>query len=219
MTTFIDDFFGQVSRALDGGASGPEAFPLLLRLLVTHIDRIDAREGYYNKLHTFGVCNGTPFSDFSREFRVLVSAVTASERVLSPGTDVVLEVVRMAVKEQFPTLMPTLYPGSKATDPRPYASLDAMWKAFSDLAHNKTPAVNGEKHFSLPVSSTGTRSSAPSGPRPAVHGRGQGRVPSQSHSWQAGLSHNPIVMSITDSTGSWLDKMFKCWPLEEQHYA
>ena len=131
MTTFIDDFLMQASRALDGGTSGPEAFTILLRLLVTHFDRVDTGEGY-TKLHTFGVCNGTPFSDFSREFRVLVSAVTGSERVLFPGTDVVLEVVRMAVNEQFPTLMPTLYPGSKATDPRPYASLDAMWKAFGD---------------------------------------------------------------------------------------
>ena len=171
MTTLIDDFFGQVSRALDERTSGPEAFTLPLRLLVTHFDRVDTGEGY-TKLHTFGVCNGTPFSDLSREFRVLVSAVTGSGRVLSPGTDVVLEVVRMAVNEQFPTLMPTLYPDSKATDPRPYASLDALWEAFSDLAHKKTPAVNGEKHFSLPVSSTGSRSSAPSGPRPAIHGYG-----------------------------------------------
>ena len=51
----------------------------------------------------------------------------------------------MAVNEQFPTLMPTLYPGSMAMDPKPYASLDKIWKAFSDLAYNKTPAVNGEK--------------------------------------------------------------------------
>ena len=57
----------------------------------------------------------------------------------------------MAVNEQFPTLMSTLYPGSKATDPRPYAWLYAMWRAFSDLAHNKTPAVNGEKYSSLPA--------------------------------------------------------------------
>ena len=85
--------------------------------------------------------------------------------------------------------------------------------------HNKTPAVNGEKQFSPPVSSTGTRSSALSGPRPAVHGRGQGRVPSQSPSWQTGSSHNPIDMSITDSTAPWLDKMPNCWPLEEQHCA
>ena len=94
-----------------------------------------------------------------------------------------------------------------------------MWKAFSYLAHNKTPAVNGEKHFSLPVSSTGSRSSAPSGPRPAVHGRGQGRVLSQSPSWQTGSSHNPIVMPNVASTDPWLDKMSNCWPLEEQHYA
>ena len=38
----------------------------------------------------------------------------------------------MAAIEQFPALLPALYPGSKATDPRPYASLDAMWRASSD---------------------------------------------------------------------------------------
>ena len=73
---------------------------------------------------------------------MLVSAVTGSERTLAPGVDVVLEVVRMAVNEQFPTLMSTLYPGSMATDPKPYTSLDKMWKAFGDLANNKTPAVS-----------------------------------------------------------------------------
>ena len=127
--------------------------------------------------------------------------------------------VEIWVPEQFPTLMPTLYPGSKVTNPRPYSSLNAMWRAFSGLGHNKTPAVNVEKLFSLPVSSTGARSFAPSVPRPAVHGCGRGRVPSQSPSWQTGSSHNPIVMSITDPTDPWLDKMSICWPLEEQHYA
>ena len=66
---------------------------------------------------------------------------------MAPGLDVVLEVVRMAMNEQFPTLMPTLYPGSMATDPKPYASLDAMWKAFNDLAYKKTPAVNRDIFF------------------------------------------------------------------------
>ena len=45
---------------------------------------------------------GMPFCEFSREFRVLVSAVAGSERTLAPGVDVVLEVVGMAVKEWFP---------------------------------------------------------------------------------------------------------------------
>ena len=51
----------------------------------------------------------------------------------------------MTVNEQFPSLMPTLYPGSMATGPKPHASLDEMWKAFGDLSNNKTPAINGEK--------------------------------------------------------------------------
>ena len=41
---------------------------------------------------------------------MLVSAVTGSDRVLSLGTDVVVEVVRMApVNKQFPSLMDASY--------------------------------------------------------------------------------------------------------------
>ena len=75
------------------------------------------------------------------------------------------------VNEQFPSLVPTLYLGSMATDPRRLVSLDAMWKA-----HNKTLAVNGETRFSLPASSTGARSSTSSEPWSAGHGRGQDQV-------------------------------------------
>ena len=162
------------------GASGPEAFALLLRLLSGHVDRVDSGAGY-KKLHTLGVLNGTPFSDFIREFRGVVPAVTGTKRVLASGTDIVLEVVRMAVNEQYPSFfMLTLYPGARATEPRPFGTLDAMWLAFQALENNKTPVINGEKVFSLPASSSGVRSSAPSGPPPAGNGRGQGRTPSQS---------------------------------------
>ena len=130
-----------MSRDVEEGASGSEAFTLLLRRLMTHFDRVDTGEGY-TRLHSFGVCTGTPFCDFSREFRVLVSAVTGSERTLAPGIDVVLEVVSMAVNEQFPSLMPTLYPGSMATGPKPYASLDEIWEAFSAVSYT---------HLTLPT--------------------------------------------------------------------
>ena len=94
------------------------------------------------------------------------------------------------------------------------------WMLFGGLlVNNKTPAVNGETFCSLPVSSTGARSSAPSGPRPAAHGRGQGRVPSQSLSWQTGSSHHSTAMPIDDSSDPWLDHISNCWPLEEHHYA
>ena len=76
------------------------------------------------------------------------------------------------------------------------------------------------EHFiSLPASSTGARSSAPSGPRPADHGRGQGRVPSQSLSWRAESSHHLTAVLIDDSSDPWLDHISNCWPLEEHHYA
>ena len=76
------------------------------------------------------------------------------------------------------------------------------------------------KHcFSFPVSSTGARSSTPSGSRPADHGRGQGRVPSLSLSWQTGSSHHSTVMPIDDSSDPWLEHTANCWPLEDHHYA
>ena len=106
-TTLVLDFFHQVGRSLKNGATGPEAFAVLLRMLSTQFDSADTGESY-TKLHTFGVPNGTPFCDFSREFRVIVSAATGTERVLAPGAEVVLEVVRLSVNAQFPTLMPTL---------------------------------------------------------------------------------------------------------------
>ena len=126
---------------------------------------------------------------------MLVSAVTGSERTLTPGVDVVLEVVRMAVNEQCPSLMPTLYPGSMATGPKPYASLDEMCKVFSDIYNNKTPAINGEKNFFFACFFVGSAVIRPVGAWPAGHGRGHGRVPSQTPSWQMGSSNNPIVMS------------------------
>ena len=172
MTILIDDLFWQVSRDVEEGDFGPEAFNILLRWLMTHVDRVDTGEGY-TRLHSFSVCTGTPFFDFFREFRVLVSAVTRSERILAPGVDVVLVVVWMAVNEQFPTLMPTLHPGSTATDrsrtPRwiRCRRRSAIWLILRHLSSTAT------------FGSSGVRSSASSGPRTARHGRGQGRVPSQ----------------------------------------
>ena len=78
--------------------------------------------------------NGTPFRDFGRAFRVVVSAATGTERALAPGTDFVLEVVRMAVNEQYPSLMPTFYPGVMATESKPFGTLEAMRLAFQALA-------------------------------------------------------------------------------------
>ena len=46
ITTLIDECSGQVSRDVEEGASGPEAFTLLLRGLMTHVDHVDTGDGY-----------------------------------------------------------------------------------------------------------------------------------------------------------------------------
>ena len=80
--------------------------------------------------------NGTPFRDFGRAFRVVVSAATGTERVLAPGIDISFEVVRMAVNEQYPRLMPTLYPGGHGHGPEAFRGLGCHSDDFSG-AHEK----------------------------------------------------------------------------------
>ena len=46
LTTLMHFCLGQVSRVLRDGASGPEAFALVLRLLNGHFDRVDSEAGY-----------------------------------------------------------------------------------------------------------------------------------------------------------------------------
>ena len=65
---------------------------------MTHFDRIDMVEGYTN-LRLQRVRNGIPISDLCQDVCLELSTPTASERVLSLETDVVLKVVRMAVKK------------------------------------------------------------------------------------------------------------------------
>ena len=208
----------EVSRAMAGGASGPDALTLLLRLLMTHFDRVDKEKGY-NKLHVFGMCNGTPVSDFNREFRVLVSTPTGSERVLSPGTDVVLEMVRVAANEQFLALLPALTLVRRQRT-RGHTPRWMLWGGLFVPKRLVRQLPSTAKHFFFfPCFFGGTRSSAPSGPRPVNDGRDQGRLPSQLLSWQTGSSHHPTVIPIDNSSNPWLDHTSNCWPLEEHHCA
>ena len=144
-----------------------------------------------------------------------------TERVLAPGVEIVLQVVRMAVRDQFPSLVSTLYPGVLAMVSRPSGTLDAMWLAFQTLVNNKTPAISSGNYFSVPACSNGARSSAPSGPRPTSNGRGQNRAPSLVPSWQTGSRNNPLVIKINKSTSDCLDPRLdtssNCWPLDEHH--
>ena len=217
LTTVIDDIFGQVTRALDRKETGPAAFELLLQLLSRQFDHGDAASALRD-LQSFGVPNGTPYSAYYRAFRMVVSGITGSERALAPGTGLVLEIVRLSVNEQYPQLMPILYPGGLANRQSPFETLDAMWLALGVLADNKTPAINGEKFYSLPSTSSAGQFSASSSASPAARGHGQGRAPLQSSAWATGSKRNPVIMNVSDASNNVDDpwatsSSYSHWPL------
>ena len=55
-----------------------------------------------------------------------------------------MELIRIRRAQQYPTLMPTLFPDRLATQEKPYDSLAALWVAFVYLTHNTSPAIDGD---------------------------------------------------------------------------
>ena len=101
----------------------------------------------------------------------------------------------MAVKDQYPSLMSTLYPGVMATEPRLFGTLDAMWLAFQALANDKTPVINDDFVFPCLLCRRACGHPLRRGPVP----RDQGQTPSQSPAWQTGSRNNPVVMNVSKS--------------------
>ena len=117
LTTLMDDCFGQVSRALAGGATGPEVFTLLLRLLSSRFDRTDTGVSYI----ILACLTGPSLAILAGNFE----AWCRQRRGLSvfwPRGWRLLLVARMAENEQYPSLMPTLYQGVLATVSRPFGT-------------------------------------------------------------------------------------------------
>ena len=55
-----------------------------------------------------------------------------------------IELVRIRTAQQYPMLMPTLFPGDLATKEKSYVTLASMWAAFGNLKHNMSPAIDGD---------------------------------------------------------------------------
>ena len=143
MTTLIEQFLRQVSRDVEEGASGPEAFTLLLRRLMTHFDRVDTGEGYA-RLHSFGVCTGTSFCDFCRKFlRAIVGShgerahsSSWGKRGFGGGSD--------GGERAFPVLDAYFVPWFDGNGPKAIRFLGRDVEGVDDLSNSKTPVINGE---------------------------------------------------------------------------
>ena len=128
---------------MTSGASGPVAFKTLLTDFADYFDRAP-RGVALATLQNFGVCTGTPFASYLRALRVVIASTVEKGGPLAPSSAMAIELVRIRTAQQYPMLMPTLFPGDLATREKPYVTLASMWTAFNDLRHNMSPAIDGD---------------------------------------------------------------------------
>ena len=118
-----DDLFAQLQERLTSSFRGPTALKTLLTDFADYFDRAP-RGAALETLQKFGVRTGTPCL---RAFRVVVAGTVEKGGPLSPSAEMAIELVRIRMVQQFPLLMPTLFPGDLATREKVYDSLAAMW--------------------------------------------------------------------------------------------
>ena len=138
----IDYLFSQLQERLTSGSSGPDAFRTLLAGFADHFDRAP-RGAALATLQNFGVRTGTPFASYLRALRVVVASTVEKGGPLAPSVAMVIESIRIRTAQQYPMLMPTLFPGDLATREKLYVTLASMWTAFGNLKHNMSPAIDG----------------------------------------------------------------------------
>ena len=139
----IDDLFAQLQERLASRVGGPVAFGTLLTDVADYFDRVP-RGATLATLQQFGVPSGTPFSTFLRSFRVVVASTVDKGGPLAPSPEMAMELIRIRAAQQYPVLMPTLFPGVLATRERPYDSLATLWTVFANLKHNTSTVIDGD---------------------------------------------------------------------------
>ena len=90
---------------------------MLLADFTDYFDRAP-RGAALETLQRFGVRSGTPFSSYLRAFCVVVASTVEKGGPLAPSAEMAIELVHIRTVQQYPMLMPTLFPGELATRPR-----------------------------------------------------------------------------------------------------
>ena len=106
-------------------SSGPGASKILLADFADYLDRAP-RGAALETLQKFVVRTGTPFSSYVRTLRVVVASKVEKSGPLAPSAEMAVELARIRTAQQYPMLIPTLFPGDLATREKPYDSLSSM---------------------------------------------------------------------------------------------
>ena len=204
----IDDLFAQLQERLASGVDGPAAFGTLLNDVADYFDRAP-RGAALTTLQQFGVPSGTPFSSFLRSFRAVVASTVDKGGPFAPSPEMAMEQIRIRTAQQYPMLMPTLFPGVSATRERPYASLATLWTVFANLKHNTSRAIDGD-----------TFAPAHQGLRPPRHNMVtlSGLPTGTPHCHVRRTGHGVFNVSPTHSRRDPFTVEYGLWPLDYRDY-
>ena len=125
-----------------------------------------------------------------------------------------MELIHIRTAQQYPMLMPTLFPGVLATRERPYDSLATLWTVFANLKHNTSPAIDGDA-FAPPhqgLSSPTYNMATPSGPPIASPHRNVRRTGRQD------VAHGVFNVSPTHSRRDPFSVDYGLWPFDDLDY-
>ena len=106
----VDNLFSQLRESMMIGSSGTAAFKTLLANFADYFDRAP-RGASLETLQKFVVRTGTPFSSYLRTLRVVVANAVEKGGPLAPSAEMAIKLVLISTAQQYPTLMPTLFPG------------------------------------------------------------------------------------------------------------
>ena len=139
----VDVLFAQLQERLASGVDGPAVFRTLLIDVTNYFDRAP-RGAALKTLQNL--------SNYLRSSRVVVASTVDEGGPLAPSPEMAMELIRIRTAQQYPMLMPTLFPGNLATRERPYDSLATLWTVFAHLKHNTSPAIDGDVFPPVPQS-------------------------------------------------------------------
>ena len=107
----VNDLFAQLQGRLASGVDGPAAFRTLLIDVTDYFYRA-SRGAALEALQKFGVPSGTPLSNCLRSFKVAVAGTVDEGGPLAPSTEMAMKLIRIRTAQQYPMLMPILFPGN-----------------------------------------------------------------------------------------------------------
>ena len=187
---------------------GPAAFGTLLTDVADYFDRAP-RGAALATLQQFGVPSGTPFSSFLRSFRVVVASTVDKAGPIAPSPEMAMELIRIRTAQQYPMLMPTLFPGGLATRERPYDSLVTLWTVFANLKYNTSSATDGDAFVT-----------AHQGLRPPAHNMvtPSGSPTASPHRHVRRTGHGVFNVSPTPPCKDPFNVDYGLWPFDDRNY-